>query len=121
VERNGLIDAIARFATRSRTPAPQSSVAPTGIEALRPRFLANRKADLVKLKAALEGGDFKTIQRIGHDCKGVGAGYGFPEISAAGAALETAAKSGDPEAIASALEEFERVVLAAAGEPVVTV
>jgi hypothetical protein len=41
---------------------------------------------LKRLRAALAAKDFTVIQKIAHNCKGIGRGYGFPEISEIGAA-----------------------------------
>jgi HPt (histidine-containing phosphotransfer) domain-containing protein len=61
------------------------------LEVLVHRFLARKRDDLDRARAALAAGDFETIRRIGHDLKGAGEGFGFPELSAFGAALERAA------------------------------
>ena len=61
------------------------------LEVLVHRFLARKRDDLNRARAALALGDFETIRRIGHDLKGAGEGFGFPELSAFGAALERAA------------------------------
>jgi HPt (histidine-containing phosphotransfer) domain-containing protein len=78
-----------------------------------PRFLAHRRADADRLREALERADFDTVRSIGHVMKGSGAGYGFDEISAIGAALEQFARAGDAaaaEAEVTRLREFlERV------------
>jgi CheY-like chemotaxis protein len=116
VEKYDLVEAIARFAAAPRPAPPAQPAAPSGIEALRPRFLANRKTEIGKLREALALRDFSAIRTIGHNCKGIGTGYGFPEISKLGAAIETAARACDPEATAESLAEFERCVLAACGE-----
>ena len=118
VEKQDLVDAIARFAAASRPASAPPPAAPSGIEALRPRFLANRKGELVKLREALAARDFNTIRIIGHNCKGIGKGYGYPEISELGAAIETAARACDTDATAESLASFERCVLEACGEAV---
>ncbi len=71
VERNDLVEAIAKFAKRPAPPDPSISNA---ITALRPAFLVNRTLDLAKMREALACADFVSIQRIGHNCKGIGAG-----------------------------------------------
>ena len=79
------------------------------IAALVPRFLANRAADVGKIRAALAAGDFETIRVAGHGMKGAGGGYGFPEISRLGAALEEGARRSDTaevSALAWSLEEY---------------
>ena len=40
-------------------------------------------------------------RRLGHQFKGSGEGYGFPEITRAGAAVELAAKAADQDEIRS--------------------
>ncbi len=79
------------------------------IAALVPRFLANRAADVGKIRAALAAGDFEAIRLAGHGMKGAGGGYGFPEISRLGAALEEGALQSDAaevSALAASLEEY---------------
>jgi HPt (histidine-containing phosphotransfer) domain-containing protein len=79
------------------------------IAALVPRFLANRAADVGRIRAALAGGDFETIRSAAHRMKGSGGGYGFPEISRLGAAMEAGARARDAAAIgelAASLEAY---------------
>ena len=52
-----------------------------------PRFLANRRSEVERLRDAIARGDLEAARRIGHGLKGVGGGYGFDEISRIGAAL----------------------------------
>ena len=109
VERHDLIDAIAKFAQRPVAPKPSIS---DPIAALRPAFLAKRGLDLVKMKNALAARDFASIQTIGHNCKGTGAGYGFPDISRIGAAIELAAKASSADDLKEALVDFEQCLAA---------
>ncbi len=79
------------------------------IAALVPRFLANRAADVGKIRTALAGGDFEAIHVLAHGMKGSGGGYGFPEISRLGAAMEQSARQRDAAAIgvfAASLEAY---------------
>ena len=69
------------------------------IAALVPRFLANRAADVGKIRDALAGADFDSIRAAAHRMKGSGGGYGFPEISRLGAAMEEGARQCDAAAI----------------------
>jgi HPt (histidine-containing phosphotransfer) domain-containing protein len=77
------------------------------IAALVPRFLANRAADIGKIRAALEGADFEAIRVSAHGMKGAGGGYGFPEISRLGAALEAGARQRDAAAITALVASME--------------
>ena len=79
------------------------------IAALVPRFLANRAADLAKIRAALASADFAAIRIAAHGMKGAGGGYGFPEISRLGAQMEEGACQCDAAAIGAlvaCLEEY---------------
>ena len=60
-----------------------------------PEYLANRRADVERLRAALASGDFDAVAAIAHPIKGSGGGYGFDFISEAGRGIEQAAKEGD--------------------------
>jgi HPt (histidine-containing phosphotransfer) domain-containing protein len=79
----------------------------TQIAALVPRFLANRAADVVKIRAALAGADFEAIRAAAHGMKGAGGGYGFPEISRLGAAMEEGARQRDATAVAALVASLE--------------
>lgn len=90
------------------------------IAALVPRFLANRSADVDRVRAALAGADFETIRATGHGMKGAGGGYGFAEISHLGAAIEEAALRRDAAAISGLVADLEeylgRIEIKFAGE-----
>lgn len=77
------------------------------IAALVPRFLANRAADAGNIRAALAGADFEAIRVSAHGMKGAGGGYGFPEISRLGTALEEGARQRDAAAITALVASLE--------------
>jgi len=77
------------------------------IAELVPRFLANRAADVGKIRAALAGADFEAIGAAAHAMKGAGGGYGFAEISRLGAALEEGALQRDAAAITALVARLE--------------
>jgi PAS domain S-box-containing protein len=113
VERNDLVEAIAKFA--QRPVAPREAI-PEAIVALQPAFLANRRLDLAKMRSALAAQDFAAIQAIGHNCKGTGVGYGFPDIGRVGAAVEMAAKSRDAGKVEQSIRHLELCVAAASAD-----
>lgn len=76
------------------------------IAELIPGYLENRKKDLFKLREAVENGDYKTIEYLGHSMKGSGDGYGFSGISAIGNMLERAARVHDKEAVLRGIVEL---------------
>jgi signal transduction histidine kinase/HPt (histidine-containing phosphotransfer) domain-containing protein len=104
LERNDLFEAITKFANQ---PVTRTQSLPDMILARRPAFLANRQLDLEKMRTALAAQEFAVIQKIAHNCKGVGSGYGFPPISEIGASLEKAARAQDAELLRKLMGDFE--------------
>ncbi|MBM4132194.1 MAG: Hpt domain-containing protein [Nitrospira sp.] len=76
------------------------------LQELIPGFLENRRKDVATLIAAVEQGDFKTIQTLGHRMKGDGGGYGFDGLSAIGLALEQAAHERNHAAVRIRIDEL---------------
>jgi HPt (histidine-containing phosphotransfer) domain-containing protein len=74
------------------------------LEELVPGFLENRRKDAATLARAARTGDVKTVRLLGHRMKGDGGGYGFPEISEIGEALEQAAGRQDWKVIVQQTE-----------------
>jgi PAS domain S-box-containing protein len=110
VERTDLVAAIVKFAQKPAKPVEAHADL---IAARRPAFLENRRRDLSKMRDALLARDFATIQHIGHNCKGIGTGYGFPEISSLGSTVECAARARDLIEVEKSIGEFERCIQAA--------
>jgi len=82
------------------------------IQELVPEYLAARRGELSHLKELLIGGDFGAIRNIGHNLKGSGAPYGFPQLTQIGASLQDFAGSSDAEALRGSLGQLERFLLA---------
>jgi signal transduction histidine kinase/CheY-like chemotaxis protein len=61
-------------------------------------YLESRKADLMKMKMALQVKDFTTLAEIAHRIRGSAASYGFTRLGELSLELEKATKSLDPEA-----------------------
>ncbi len=125
IQRDALLDAIAEFAKPAsgeqrtateitlRTSTAASDGISESIKARRPAFLANRWRDLEKLKSSLAVLDFAAMRVIAHNCKGIGTGYGFPEISSLGLQISTAAKAFDTDKLHECLSSFESCLRAA--------
>lgn len=64
-----------------------------------PKFLANRKKEVIAMQEALIPQDFETVRKVAHGMKGAGGSYGFDRITEIAAAVEQAAKDGIPETI----------------------
>lgn len=56
-------------------------------------FRAGLEESAEQLAKLLEQQDLEGLRRLGHQMKGAGGGYGFPEITDAGAKLEDAVKN----------------------------
>jgi hypothetical protein len=84
------------------------------ILAHRPIFLANRRTDLDQMRSTLAAEDFEGLRKVAHNCKGIGTGYGFPEISEMGAAIVEAARARDGVKSQQFLGRFEEILQEAA-------
>jgi HPt (histidine-containing phosphotransfer) domain-containing protein len=78
------------------------------MEQLVKRFLKRQEGGLQRMQRALGSGDLVTIRRLGHDLKGAGEVFGFPELSILGARFEQAAQAGDAETLAMHIASMER-------------
>lgn len=80
-----------------------------------PRYLDNQRLCAQNILEAVAAEDFHTAERLAHDMKGSGGGYGFPFITTVGDAMEKAARSADGATIRAkieALHEYlDRVVI----------
>jgi signal transduction histidine kinase/HPt (histidine-containing phosphotransfer) domain-containing protein len=79
---------------------------PTAV-ALLPKFLSHRERDITLIREALDHGDFEPISRIGHNMRGNGVSYGFPELSAIGQTLEAAADAKNASLVNEELARLE--------------
>jgi len=88
IKRTTLLEAIARHVHGIVRVTP-----PEGIEGLVPNYLASIRRDMATMMTAVGEQDCEIAGRLGHQFKGTGHGYGFPEIAQAGSAIELAARS----------------------------
>ena len=65
------------------------------IRAVVPDYLKSRRAEMERFERSLETEDFDAIRVIGHNLKGSGGTYRFPQLSALGSELEEAARARD--------------------------
>lgn len=70
------------------------------------RYFERRKRDLHECIEHLKSGDLNFIEKVGHQLKGNGVTFGFPELSEIGGELETAARSGNEAAISQVMGKF---------------
>ncbi|CAN0373754.1 unnamed protein product, partial [Ectocarpus sp. 4 AP-2014] len=74
------------------------------------RFVSGLPERLGELQAAAQESRLEEVQRLAHQLKGAGGGYGFEQMTAPAHALERLAECGAPSAeIASALKGLGNV------------
>ena len=61
-------------------------------------FLDELPERINSLESAIKDGDAELLQRLAHQLRGAGTGYGFPQITDAGAVLEDGIRDGKPPA-----------------------
>lgn len=117
VDRSTLIETIGRHALRQPEPdAPANGESPISQEIageiahLVPNYLAAKSRQIEEARACLASRHFEPIRRFGHNLKGTGRGYGFPEIEDLGGMLEKAAETSDECAIGMHLTALHRFV-----------
>lgn len=59
------------------------------------KYIERRSLDLQKCQEGLASQDLSILERIGHNLKGNGLSFGFPELSQLGRELEKSAKEAD--------------------------
>ncbi|MBX3348923.1 MAG: Hpt domain-containing protein [Nitrospira sp.] len=96
--------------TQSATTPPETVHIDASFEPLMPRFMANRKKEIMTMREALTGNDFETVRNVAHGMKGVGGSYGFDRITELAATIEQAAKSADATTITHQLHTLEGYV-----------
>ena len=77
------------------------------IEELVPLYLAARRCDVAEMMSLLAVSDYNRLRILGHNMKGTGASYGFPELSRLGEELESAAKRTDRAALAVQIPQID--------------
>lgn len=93
--------------TRSMSESPEIVHVDSSFEPLVPRFMTNRKKEIVTMRQALTGQDFETVRSVAHGMKGVGGSYGFDRVTELAATIEQAAKSADATSITQQLHTLE--------------
>lgn len=96
-----LLEAVGKYASPRALERIQVRV-DARLRAVIPAYLSNRRKDTRAILAALDRLDYQVIRELGHKMSGTGAGYGFPQITAIGAAMERAAESKNGTEIRSA-------------------
>jgi CheY-like chemotaxis protein len=110
VDQATLIETIDRY-SRGSSRAGQPAVS-GDVQALVRGYLGSKPRQIEEAFGHLNSRDFELIRRFGHNLKGTGRGYGFPEIEEAGRWIEKAAKEANEAEIAQQLHALRGVVSA---------
>jgi CheY-like chemotaxis protein len=97
VEKSALLDAIARHIGKIRITPPE------GLETLVPDYLAIVRREMNEILSGGDSENYELSRRWGHQSKGEGESYGFPEIARTGVAVELAAMAADKDKIRNQL------------------
>ena len=94
IDKQTLLQAVALH-----TGGKISVVPPPEISEMVPGYLRRVRQSMADILADVDQNEYGAARKLGHQWKGSGTGYGFPEITRAGAAVERAAKDADPDAV----------------------
>jgi PAS domain S-box-containing protein len=94
IKRATLLEAIARNLSGKIRITPSE-----GVEDLVPAYLASVRRGMNEILAGADSKGCEVALRVGHQFKGEGESYGFPEITRTGAAVELAAIADDGDEI----------------------
>jgi HPt (histidine-containing phosphotransfer) domain-containing protein len=109
-----LLSAIEKYARRLKpvaivqldSPEVESIEIPPGLEDIVPGYLANRRKEVPEMFEFLATSDFVRLARLGHNLKGTGGSYGFPELTRIGESVERLAKQKNGGALSSQMIEL---------------
>ena len=87
-------------------PEPILIEPPPGLEKIVPGYLSARREDVPKMMALLAASDFPSLAVLGHNLKGNGASYGFPELTRIGNELMQSAARQDRIALGDEIAEM---------------
>jgi PAS domain S-box-containing protein len=103
-----------RMAPAPRVAELSAAETPDWLQALIPDYLDARRSEVAGMMALLTASDFDRLRVLGHNFKGNGTPYGFPELSKLGAELEAAAKRADSTAIARHVADLDNYLTSVA-------
>ena len=63
-------------------------------QTLLPKFMTNRKKEVVTMREAVAQQDVETVRKVAHGMKGAGGSYGFDRVTEMAAIIEQTAKTG---------------------------
>jgi HPt (histidine-containing phosphotransfer) domain-containing protein len=80
-------------------PVSRGETLERNLQALRPKFVRNRRQDVTVLQSAILAQNADLIRTIGHRIKGLAGSHGFETLGLIGSAIEQAALDNDFEKV----------------------
>jgi signal transduction histidine kinase/DNA-binding response OmpR family regulator len=108
ITKMALLEAIHRYAPEHPNAGRIHVAVESWLRPVIPAYLEKRKADVAKLRFALDQGDYDTVRTLGHQMAGSGSGYGFVKITEIGEMLEESALAGDAARIHDGISALDR-------------
>ena len=81
------------------------------LEDIVPGYLERLSGTIAKMESLVAAGNLPEVQKLSHNLKGSGGGYGFARISELGATIENASKAGDVAAAGQGIVELKDFAL----------
>jgi len=114
VVREGLLTILATHLAPGEAPAPDQEpliskllAEEPGLESLVIKFIEILPEMLEQLTSALAAPDWDRLKSVAHNLKGLGGGYGYPQVSTLAARLEFEVLKKDPDAAGARLAEMQ--------------
>jgi len=79
---------------------------PVGFQELTPGYLASRRSEVGEMTQLLEARNYQRLRFLGHNMKGTGESYGFPDLTRIGALMERSSAREDHETLSANLGEL---------------
>jgi signal transduction histidine kinase/CheY-like chemotaxis protein len=108
IDRGALYRVLARHLREAAAAAPAADPMAAALQAIRARFIGAAPAEREALAGALASGDTAALRKLAHRLKGSAGTFGFVDISAAAAALETALA--DDDAVPARLQALDALL-----------
>jgi hypothetical protein len=112
IKKATLLTAIDKFAPVPRAPERIQVSVESWLAPVVDEYLATRRGDIARLRAALDCGDFAVIRMLGHQMAGTGGGYGFEPITEIGSSLEASALANDASQTRASIDDLDRYLSA---------
>jgi CheY-like chemotaxis protein/HPt (histidine-containing phosphotransfer) domain-containing protein len=116
INEGDLIRTIERWVMSADRIAPDAAIsigdlAEVRVDDLLPDYLAHRREDIFALHRALEAGDLEGVAVIGHEIKGSGSLFGFPQITEIGRKIQKSIHDRDVSGVRLQITNLENYML----------